>query len=78
VRNYKAFLENTVPDFLADVPLIIHREVHFMNDGASAHFCLVVRRYLNRKFPGRWIGRRGPIAWPPGSSNLNAQDLYFK
>jgi hypothetical protein len=23
-RNYKAYLENNMPDFLADVPLIIH------------------------------------------------------
>jgi hypothetical protein len=52
-RNYKAFLENNMPDFLADVPLIIRRELHFMQDGAPAHFSLVDRRYPNRKFSGR-------------------------
>jgi hypothetical protein len=61
-RNYKAFFENNMPDFLADVPLVIRRELHFMHDGAPAHFNLVARRYLNRKLPGRWIGTGGPIA----------------
>jgi hypothetical protein len=51
-RSYKAFLGNNKPDFLADVPLIIHRELHFMHDGAPAYFSLA-RRYLNQKFPGR-------------------------
>jgi hypothetical protein len=46
-RNYKAFLENNMPDFLAEVPLIICRELHFMHDGAAAHFNLVAHRYLN-------------------------------
>jgi hypothetical protein len=64
-------LENNMPDFLADVPLIIRRELHFMHDGAPANFSLVARRYLNRKFPGQWIGSSGPIAWPLRSSDLN-------
>jgi hypothetical protein len=55
-------MENNMPDFLADVPLIIYRELHFMHDGAPAHFSLIARRYLNRTFPGQWIGRGGPIA----------------
>jgi hypothetical protein len=54
-------------DFLANVALIIRRELHFMHDGAHAHFSLVACRYLSRKFPGRWIGRGGPITWPPHS-----------
>jgi hypothetical protein len=76
-RNYKARLENNMPDFLADVPLIIHRELHFMHDGAPAHFSLVARRYLNRKLPGRWIGTGGPIAWPPLSPDLNPLDFFL-
>jgi hypothetical protein len=35
-RHYKASLENNMPDFLADVPLIIRRETHFMHNGAPA------------------------------------------
>jgi hypothetical protein len=43
-RNYKAFLENNMPDFLTDVPLIIRRELRVMHDGAPAHFSLIARR----------------------------------
>jgi hypothetical protein len=76
-QNYKASLENNMPDFLADVVLIICRELHFMHDGAPAYFSLVARRYLNQKFPGQWIGRGGPTAWPPCSPELNLLDFYF-
>jgi hypothetical protein len=65
-----------MPDFLADVPLIIHQELQFMHDGAPTHFILV-HRYLNRKFPCQWIGRSGPIAWPPRSPDLNPLDFYL-
>jgi hypothetical protein len=60
-RNYKAFFESSRPDFLANVPLVIRRELHFIHGGAIAHFSLVARRHLNRKFPSwsmdkyRWI-----------------------
>jgi hypothetical protein len=34
-------------------------------------------RYLNRKLPCQWKGRGGPIAWPPGSPDLNRLDFYL-
>ncbi|KAG8253726.1 hypothetical protein J6590_029299 [Homalodisca vitripennis] len=34
-------------------------------DGAPPHWGKIVRDYLNDTFPGRWIGRDGPIPWPP-------------
>jgi hypothetical protein len=77
-RNYKAFFQNNMPDFMADVPLVIRRELRFIHDGAPAHFSLVARRYLNRKLPGRWIGRGGSIAWPPRSPDLNPLDFYLR
>ncbi|KAJ4435606.1 hypothetical protein ANN_18222 [Periplaneta americana] len=33
--------------------------------------------YLDRRFPDRWIGRGGPIAWPPRSPDLNPHDFYL-
>jgi hypothetical protein len=66
-----------MPDFLADVPLIIRRELYFMHDGAPAHFSLVARRNLGRKFSGRWKGKGGSIAWPPRSSDLNPLNFYM-
>jgi hypothetical protein len=70
-------LKNIMPDFLADVPLIIHEELHLTHDGAPAHFSPIARRYLNRKFPGQWIGRGGPISWPPCSPDLNPLNFYL-
>jgi hypothetical protein len=37
--------------------------IHFQHDGAPPHY-LEVREYLNTRFPGRWIDRAAPIAWP--------------
>jgi hypothetical protein len=48
------FLENIISDFLADVPLIIRRELHFLLHGTPAHFSLIARRCPNRKFPDGW------------------------
>jgi hypothetical protein len=30
---------------------------------------------LNERFPGAWIGRGGPILWPPLSPNLSPLDF---
>ncbi|KAJ4438886.1 hypothetical protein ANN_14840 [Periplaneta americana] len=52
----------------------LYQERH---DGAPAHFSRTARRYLNRRFPDRWIGRGGPIAWLPRSPDLNPLDFYL-
>ncbi|KAJ4433709.1 hypothetical protein ANN_16020 [Periplaneta americana] len=49
--------------------------VFFQQDGAPPHWALEVRRTLDNTFPARWIGRGGPIAWPPRSPDLTP--LYF-
>ncbi|GBL93627.1 hypothetical protein AVEN_25625-1 [Araneus ventricosus] len=49
----------------------------FMHDGAPAHFSIVVRNHLDATYPGRWIGRGGPVAWPPLSPELNPLDFFF-
>jgi hypothetical protein len=51
--NFKAFLEYSIPDFLADVSLIIPQELHCTHDDAATHFNLVDCRFLDQKFPGR-------------------------
>jgi len=35
-----------------------------------------VRDYLNEFFPNRWLGRGGPIPWPPWSPDLTLLDYY--
>jgi len=41
------------------------------------HFSLITRQYLNDHFPGKWIGRNGPVEWPPRSPDLNPIDFYL-
>jgi hypothetical protein len=48
-------------------------------DGTPPHFALHVRDYLNKTFPGRWIGRGSeaspvPFAWLRRSSDLTTPD----
>ncbi|KAJ4451131.1 hypothetical protein ANN_02571 [Periplaneta americana] len=77
-QAYTNFLENTIPPHvLEDTPLINHQHIHFLHDGAPAHFSRMARGYLDRRFPDRWIGRGGPIAWPPRSPDLNPLDFYL-
>jgi hypothetical protein len=48
-----------------------------MHDGAPAHFSLCARSHLNACYRGHWIGRGGPIAWPPRSPDLNPLDFFL-
>ena len=49
----------------------------FQQDGAPCHFSLKVRQFLNERFPNRWIGRGGPISWPPQSPDLSPLDFFL-
>jgi hypothetical protein len=46
--------------------------IHFQQDGAPPHY-----EYLSTRFPGRWIGRAAPIAWPPRSLDLTPMDFFL-
>ncbi|KAL3287437.1 hypothetical protein HHI36_001908 [Cryptolaemus montrouzieri] len=43
---YLNFLQETLPDLLDDIPLILRAEM-FMHDGAPPHFTLAVREFLH-------------------------------
>ncbi|GFW14149.1 DUF4817 domain-containing protein [Trichonephila clavipes] len=49
----------------------------FQQNGAPPHWGLTVRESLNNSFPQRWIGRDGPISWPPRSPDLTPLDFFF-
>jgi len=74
---YQNFLMNTLPPLLEDVPLNLRAASWFMHDGAPPHFSLAVREYLNQMYQERWIGRGGPVAWPPRSPDLNPLDFFI-
>ena len=51
-------------------------EFYCQQDGAPPHWALRVREYLNDVFGQNWIGRDGPIRWPPRSPDLTPCDFY--
>ena len=51
--------------------------MYFQHDGAPPHYTRHVRDYLNESFHNRWLGRGGPVAWPPRSPDLTPLDYYL-
>jgi hypothetical protein len=50
---------------------------YLQQDGAPPHYHRHVRAYLDDTLPGRWIGRRGAIEYPPRSPGLTPLDFYL-
>lgn len=75
--HYRIFLEEVLPELLQDVPTVVRNQMWFQHDGAPAHFKVVVRNYLDASFAGRWIGRGGPVRWPPRSPDLSSIDYFL-
>lgn len=76
-ENYRHFLENELQEIFEDVPLGLRGNCWFMHDGAPPHFRLDVRQFLNQHFREKWIGRGGPVSWPPRSPDLNPIDFFL-
>ena len=75
--NYIIFIRDILPEMLENIPLQVRQRSWFQHDGAPAHFALDVREYLNNVFPNRWIGRGGPVQWPPRSPDLTPMDIFI-
>jgi hypothetical protein len=75
-EDYYNFLVNDLPGLLEDVPLIERQSIWFMQDGAPPHYLHNVRQHLNELYGEKWIGRGGPVPWPPRSPDLNPL-VYF-
>jgi len=51
---------------------------HVLESGMHiTHYTRHVREYLKECFPNRWLGRGGPVAWPPRSPDLTPLDYYL-
>lgn len=50
-------------------------DMWWQQDGAPPHYARNVRERLDEEFPNRWIGRRGPVEWPPRSPDLSPLDF---
>lgn len=76
-QSYLIFLRAVLPAFLEDIPLAALRGLWYQHDGAPAHFSSPVREWLDTEYPGRWIGRGGPVEWPPRSPDLTPLDFFL-
>lgn len=75
--KYEILLRNEIVPTLRNLFGVNFNQLWFQQDGAPAHFGVNVRRYLDAIFPGRWIGRRGRIEWPPRSPDFNPKDYFY-
>lgn len=75
--RYLDFLQNEFPLLLEDVDLGTRQKMWFQQDGAPAHWARVVRNHLGATFGRRWIGRDGPVHWPPRSPDLTSPDFFL-
>lgn len=76
-RTYLVFIRDILTELLEDIPLDAILGMWFQHDGAPAHFAQIVRDYLNNRYGQQWIGRGGPVAWPPRSPDLTPLDFFF-
>jgi len=76
-NTYETFLRNELPGLLEDIPLMIRSQMYFQHDGVPPHYTNRVRELLNELFPNRWLGRSGPVTWPPKSPDLTPLDYYL-
>jgi hypothetical protein len=53
-------------------------DIYLQLDRAPPHYSNLVRVALDDKFPDNWIGRNGPILWPPRSQDLTVLDFFFR
>jgi len=48
----------------------------FQQDGAPPQFHRDVTTFMDETFPGRWVVRGSPTAWPPRSPDLTPLDFF--
>lgn len=75
VRLKKKMIPNNFKNKL--IFLQSNQPVWFQQDGSSVHSARIVTEYLDENFPGRWIGRHGPVKWPARSPDLTPLDFFY-
>ena len=48
-----------------------------MQDGASSHFAIVAREWLNAQFLEKWMSHRGSHEWPARSPDLTHCNFFL-
>jgi len=75
-ETYAVFLRDILPVFLEDIPLAVLRDMWFQQDGAPPHHANIAREEADRLFPGRWMGRGGPVPRPPRCPDFTILDFF--
>lgn len=75
--KYLDILRDELPILLENIPLRTRQRLVFQQDGAPPHSTNAVKDFLNATFRHPWIGRNGPIAWPPRSPDLTPMDFFL-
>jgi hypothetical protein len=73
-ESYVEMLQDYFQPAIADWPDL--NDFWYQHDGAPDHYSRIAREYLDEMLPGRWMGRRGPVQWPPRSLDLSPPDLF--
>ena len=74
---YANFLQNVLPQLTEDVPLYVRINMWMQHDGATPHYALCSRQVMNEISDKKWIGRGGPVAWPPRSPDLTLPNYFL-
>lgn len=63
------------------LPVLLENEeiggMYFQHDGASPHFRVIVRNFLDKNFRNMCIGRGGPNNWLCRSPDFNPVDYHI-
>lgn len=76
-RVYKAMLREQIIPAIQNIADENLDDIYFQQGGASPHYGVNVRQYLDEVFLDRWIRRRSHIEWPTRSPDLNSLDYFF-
>ena len=74
---YAIFLQNVLPQLMEDVPWHVRMNMWMLHDGVPPHYALYSRQMMNEIFEQKWIGRGGPVAWPPRLLDLTSPDYFL-
>jgi hypothetical protein len=76
-RFEQLILNGIVEQFFDNLPLALTQNVWFQLDGAPPHYAINTRQRLHEMFHNQWIGRGGPVQWPPRSPDLTPMDFFL-
>ncbi|EZA57144.1 hypothetical protein X777_01750, partial [Ooceraea biroi] len=76
-ESFRRFLSNDLPILMENVPLQFRQNSWIQLDGCPSHYARQVRNWLDEHCAHRWIGRGGPVFWPPRSPDLTPLDFYL-